>query len=69
VVGLCQELFLVRDEQREWVRVQYSVLVLVRKAGSDGLVKQRDCMVEAGWAIGRRRRGRVNHYGPAIRIL
>ena len=69
MVGLCQELFLVRDEQREWVRVQYSVLVLVRKAGSDGLVKQRDCMVEAGWAIGRRRRGRVNHYGPAIRIL
>ena len=36
-----QELFLISNDLRERVRVQYSVLVLVRKTGSDGLVKQR----------------------------
>ena len=39
VVGLSQELFLVRDDLRERVCVQYAVLGLVRKTGSDGLVK------------------------------
>ena len=44
---LGQELFLARDDLRERVRVQCSVLVLVRKTGSDGLAEQRDRMVEA----------------------
>jgi hypothetical protein len=52
VVGLSQELFLVRDDLREWVRIQHSVLLLVRKTGS-GLGKQRDHVIEAGQAIGR----------------
>jgi hypothetical protein len=54
VVGLGQELFLIHHDLRERVRVQRSVLVLVRKTGSDGLVKQPDHMVEAGRTSGRR---------------
>jgi len=45
MVRVCQELFLVRDDLRERVRVQCSVLVLIRKTG-DGVGKQRDHMLE-----------------------
>ena len=54
VVWVRQELFLIHRDLRERVGVQRSVLVLVRKSGSDGLVKQRDHMVEAGRTSGRR---------------
>jgi hypothetical protein len=63
-----QELFLVRDDLRERVRVQHSVLLLVRKTGSDGLAKQRDRMFEAGRAIGRRRLRRVNDQRPTSTV-
>jgi hypothetical protein len=46
-VRVGQELFLIRHDLRERVRVHYSVLVLVRKTRSDVLVKQLDHMVEA----------------------
>ena len=70
VVRVGQELFLVRDDLREWVRVQCSVLLLVRKTGSNGLVKQRDHMVEAGRAVIRRGRSRrIDHQRPASRIF
>jgi hypothetical protein len=65
-----QELFLISNDLRERVRVQYSVLVLVRKTGSDGLVKQRGHMVEAGRSSGRRaaqQRG-ISNQGSAAAI-
>ena len=46
VVGISQELFLVRNDLRQRVRVQCSVLGLVRKTGS-GLGKQRHHLIEA----------------------
>jgi hypothetical protein len=55
VVRIGQELFLVRDDLRERVRVQCPVLVLVRKTSSDGLAEQRDHMIEAGRATSRRK--------------
>ena len=47
VVGVRQKLFLIRHDLRQRVRVQHSVLLLIRKTGSDGLAKQRDHMIEA----------------------
>jgi len=47
VVGVSQELFLVRDDLRERIRAQCSVSVLVRKT-CDGLGEQRHHMVEVG---------------------
>ena len=69
VVRIGQELFLVRDDLRQRVRVQHSVLVLIRKTGSDGLAKQRDHMIEAGRTIGRRRRRRVNDQRPGTAAI
>ena len=46
VVGLGQELFLVRDDLRERVRDRYSMSVW--ETGSDELVQQCNHMVEAG---------------------
>jgi len=43
--------------------------MVVRETGSHELIEQRDHMVEGGRAIGGRKRGRVNHYGSASRIL
>src|SRR5689334_17387565 len=65
VVGLSQELFLVRDDLRECIRDRCSVVV--RETGSDELVKQRDHMVEAGRAISIHRR--VDDRRAAARIL
>ena len=59
MVGISQELFLVRNDLRERVRVQCSVLGLVRKTGS-GLGKQRDHLIEAR-RISRRRINSVLH--------
>jgi len=53
---LGQELFLVRDDLRERVCIQCSMLLLVRKTGS-GLGKQRDHMVEAERTFRRRTTG------------
>jgi hypothetical protein len=74
VVRVGQELFLVRDDLRERVRVHYSVLLLVRKTGSDGLAKQRDHMIEAGRASRRRAgqwlptNGGISNQGSAAAI-
>jgi hypothetical protein len=67
VVGVRQELFLVRDDLRERVRVQYALLGLVRKTGS-GLGKQRDHVVEAGRTSGRQGRRRVNDHRPTSTV-
>ena len=68
-MGIGQELFLVRDDLRRRVRVQYALLGLVRKTGG-GLGKQRDHMVEAGRASGRRaaqQRG-ISNQGSATAV-
>ena len=65
-MGISQELFLVRDDLRERVRVHYTVLLLVRKTGSDGLAKQRDHMVKTRRRYPRRS-GRGIRYDNALR--